>query len=63
MAIEMGGACWRGLLLGLVLLMFVVPPLQPRVGCGGNIWYGLYGFPAIFRWRELVVPKFLGRNQ
>jgi hypothetical protein len=31
---------------------------------GGVIsWYGVYGSPAVCRWRELIVSRILGRNQ
>jgi hypothetical protein len=27
------------------------------------IRYGVYGFPTIYRWREPIVSRILGRNQ
>jgi hypothetical protein len=39
---------WRGLLPRLVLFILVAPPLQSRV-VRPFTWYGVYGYPTIFR--------------
>jgi hypothetical protein len=55
------GKQWCGLLPGLVLFRLVVPPIQS--GVVGHIRYGVYGSPAVYRWREPVVSRIFGQNQ
>jgi hypothetical protein len=49
-----------GILLGLILFRFEVPPLQPGVVKSYPIWR--VWFPIVCCYRELVVSRILGHN-
>jgi hypothetical protein len=51
-----------GLLLEIGLFRWVPPPSLAWSG-GTFIWYGVYGSPAVCRWKESILSVSMGRNQ
>jgi hypothetical protein len=46
----------------LEISFFRLVPPSSAWSVGSISWYGVYGSPAICRWRELIISRILGRN-